>query len=234
MPDTIKAAPFDQFRETVDRFEAAVKAQESPEPQHYDEQYFASDWRAAQNKYELETRRRIEDRNPQLIKDVLEPTHVLDVGCGPGFLMLFLQELGVEADGIDFSPTSVDLAPPEVRDRIAVADVTTAQVDEQAYDVVICREVLEHLTVVQVAQTVEQLCRATSRFVYVTTRFHPSPGDLLDFTTDFETDPTHVTLLAKDFLRVLFVLEGFISRPDLEARLDWGGKGRVLVYERAR
>jgi len=28
------------------------------------------------------------------------------------------------------------------------------------------------------------------------------------------------------------VLEGFASRPDLEERMDWGGKGRVLVYER--
>ena len=84
----------------------------------------------------------------------------------------------------------------------------------------------------QVRKTVEQLCRATSRFVYVTTRFHPAPESLLDFTTDFETDPTHVTLLAKDFLRCLFVLEGFHRREDLEARMDWAGKGRVLVYER--
>jgi len=45
-------------------------------------------------------------------------------------------------------------------------------------------------------------------------------------------DPSHITLLNKDLLRCLFLLEGFRSRPDLEARIDWGGKGRVLVYER--
>ena len=45
-------------------------------------------------------------------------------------------------------------------------------------------------------------------------------------------DPTHITLLNKEFLRCLFVLEGFKSRPDLEDRMDWGNKGRVLVYER--
>jgi len=28
------------------------------------------------------------------------------------------------------------------------------------------------------------------------------------------------------------VLEGCKSRPDLEARMDWGGKGRVLVLEK--
>jgi hypothetical protein len=80
---------------------------------------------------------------------------------------------------------------------------------------------------------VAQICHASSRFVYVTTRFHPEPTDLLDFTTQFEVDPTHITLLTKDFLRCLFVLEGFRRRPDLEERMDWGHKQRVLVYERA-
>jgi hypothetical protein len=38
--------------------------------------------------------------------------------------------------------------------------------------------------------------------------------------------------LNKDMLRLMFLLEGCRSRPDLEARMDWGGKGRVLVLEK--
>ena len=49
----------------------------------------------------------------------------------------------------------------------------------------------------------------------------------------FEVDPSHITLLNKDMLRLMFVLEGCRSRPDLEARMDWGNKGRVLVLEKA-
>lgn len=216
----------------VAAFEQAVHAQRIPSASEFDEEYFAEDWREGNNRYELEPRRRIEGRNPRLIADVLAPKRLLDVGCGPGFLMLFLHELGVDVQGIDLSPASLELAPPEVRGRILIGDMTQELVPNQSFDVVVCREVLEHATVLQVARTVEQLCRATSRFVYVTTRFHPHPRTLLDFTTDFETDPTHVTLLAKDFLRCLFVLQGMRSRPDLEARLDWLQKGRVLVYER--
>jgi hypothetical protein len=92
--------------------------------------------------------------------------------------------------------------------------------------------VLEHLTVLEARRTVAELCRVSSRFVYVTTRFHPAPQSILDVTTDFETDPTHVSLMTKALLRCLFVLEGFARRSDLEQRLDWAGKGRVLVYER--
>ena len=84
----------------------------------------------------------------------------------------------------------------------------------------------------QPLETVRQICRASSRFTYVTTRFHPEPENLLDFTTQFDVDPSHITLLAKDLLRVMFVLEGFRRRADLEARMDWAGKDRVLVYER--
>lgn len=217
----------------VRSFEAAVLEQRPWAPEHYDDDYFASDWREGDNRYELETRRRIEARNPELIKEVLAPGRVLDLGCGPGFLMQFLHELDVEADGIDFSPDSVELAPPEMRDRITVGPVDEPLVPDRSYDLVICREVMEHLTVLQVRRTVEVICRASSRLAYVTTRFHPEPAGLLSFTTEPEVDPTHITLMSKDLLRTLFVLEGFRSRADLEERMDWGGKGRVLVYERA-
>jgi SAM-dependent methyltransferase len=201
---------------------------------HYDEEYFTGDWRDAGNNYSLETRRSIEAKNPFLIKDVFQPKKVLDLGCGPGALMHLLWELGVDVEGVDFAASSRELATPQVRDRITVGVVTDHTLKAAgAYDLVICREVLEHLTVLQVRQAVANMVRLTSRYIYVTTRFHPSPSSLLDFTTQFEVDPTHITLLNKDMLRLMFVLEGCRSRPDLEARMDWGNKGRVLVLEKA-
>ena len=147
--------------------------------------------------------------------------------------MHLLWELGVNCEGIDFSESSRRFASPQVRDRITVGQITDPTVKPAgAYDLVICREVMEHLTVLQVRRAVANIVRMTSRFVYVTTRFHHNPASLLDFTTQFDVDPTHITLLNKDMLRLMFVLEGCRSRPDLEARMDWGGKGRVLVVEK--
>ena len=229
---TVQQGPFDHFAAELERFEQLVREQQEVTPEHYDDEYFAAGWREDDNRYELDSRRRIEDRNPALIKEVFEPQRILDVGCGPGFLMLFLQELGLDVEGVDFAESSLELAPPEIRERIAIGPTAPLEADDASYDLVVCREVLEHLTVLQVRQTVAEICRVSSRYAYVTTRFHPEPASLLSVTTDFETDPTHVTLLAKDFLRVLFVLEGFRRRADLEERMDWGGKGRVLVYER--
>ncbi len=219
----------------ISQFEQRVLEQKPVGAGHYDPEYFTGEWRAEGNNYNLETRRAIEAKNPSLIKEVFEPKKVLDLGCGPGALMHLLWELGVDVEGIDFTESSRQLATPQVRDRIAVGDVTDPTLKPaEAYDLVISREVLEHLTVLQVKQAVANMVRMTSKFIYVTTRFHPSPASLLDFTTQFDVDPSHITLLNKDMLRLMFVLEGCRSRPDLEAKMDWGNKGRVLVLEKTR
>ena len=218
---------------TITEFEARVFSQQPTGATHYDAEYFTGEWRAAGNNYNLETRRQIEARNPQLIKEVFAPACVLDLGCGPGALMHLLWELGVDVQGIDFAESSRRLATPEVRDRITIGDVgDPALKPANAYDLVISREVLEHLTVLEVKRAVANMVRMTSKYIYVTTRFHPNPAHLLDFNTKDDLDPTHITLLNKDLLRLMFVLEGCRSRPDLEARMDWGNKGRVLVLEK--
>jgi SAM-dependent methyltransferase len=229
---TDMAPSYDKFGDDVAAFERLVIEQRPLEPQHYDVEYFASGWRDRGNRYDLETRRRIEARNPELIVETFAPARVLDVGCGPGFLMQFLHELGTDVSGVDFSESSIELAPPEMKERIRIASTDALPESDRAYDLVVCREVLEHLTVLQVRRTVAEICRVSSRFAYVTTRFHSDPRSILDVTTDFETDATHITLMTKDLLRCLSVLEGFARRADLEDQLDWGHKGRVLVYER--
>ncbi len=217
---------------TISDFEEAVFLQKPTSSEHYDREYFTGDWRAEGNNYSLETRREIEAKNPELIKEIFQPKRVLDLGCGPGALMHFLAELGVEVEGVDFAESSRELATPEVRDRITIGNTYDELKPKNAYDLVICREVLEHLTVLQVKATVANMVRMSSRFIYCTTRFHPAPESLVDYTTQFDVDPTHITLLNKDFLRVMFVLEGCRSRPDLETKMDWLDKRRVLVMEK--
>ena len=218
---------------TITEFEQRMLSQKPTASAHYDAEYFTGEWRDAGNNYSLEVRREIEGRNPALIKEVLQPVRALDLGCGPGALMHLLWEQGVDVEGIDFAESSARLATPEVRDRIAIGSVTdTTLKADNCVDLVICREVIEHLTVLEVKKAVANMVRMTSRLVYITTRYHPNPGDLLDFNQSDDLDPTHITLLNKDLLRLMFILEGCRSRPDLEAKMDWGGKGRVIVVEK--
>jgi len=219
---------------SLESYENFVLTQAEPGAEEFNANYFTETWRANGNTYTIEARRKIEARNPELIKEVFAPKRVMDMGCGPGALMYLLQEIDVTADGVDFSATSKEIAPPEVADRIRIGSIIDVDIPNDSYDLVICREVFEHMPVLQVQKAVQNLCRISSRYIYVTTRFHPKPTSLFDVTTEFEADPTHITCMNMDMLRLMFVLQGYRRRSDLEARMDWLNKRRVLVYERHR
>lgn len=199
----------------VTRFEVMVRYQ-APAPQ----------WTPV-TPFDFESRKVIEGKHPELIRDVLQPKDVLDVGCGPDAILVRLLREGlcVDAIGVD----------PQLRDEVSEygyrKDLEQAVNHDMSADVVICREMLEHLTVLELVQAVRQLVSLSRRLIYVTTRFAQQPDHLLAVGTEFDVDPTHITCLTKPFLRALFVLEGCKSRPDLEAQMDWQGKGRCLVFE---
>lgn len=174
--------------------------------------------------YSFSARKVVEGQHPRLILDVFQPTRILDVGCGFKHLVNLLNHVAgyTLAYGADLDNPAADFA----------LDIAGAEVPYIGGDLVICREVLEHLTVRQIRRAVANLCALSSRFVYTTTRFHPNPVSLLDVATSDDLDPTHCSMLNQDLLRVLFVLEGFKRRADLETRIDWQHKGRCLVYER--
>lgn len=176
--------------------------------------------------YTDEGRRAIEGRNPELILTHLvdDGDTVLDYGCGPAAHLARLLDEAVLRSGRDIDVTGYDPQIPQTLPYVA---------DGRSYDVVICREVLEHLTLKDLVWTVRRLCALSTRYVYVTTRFAKAPAHLLSVDTSDDLDPTHITMGTKAFLRLLFVLEGFRRRPDLERAMDWMKKGRVLVYERA-
>lgn len=181
--------------------------------------------------YSFDARVDVEGKTPDLLLSTFTPKNILDAGCGFGHLVRLLIERGADAYGFDVKPRRDWIESPRLRN----ADLTgsLAQIPFNGrFELVICREVLEHLTVKQIRKAVANLCALSKRYVYVTTRFHDAPQHLLDVQTSDGLDPTHISMVNKDLLRTLFVLEGFHRRADLEALMDWRNLGRVLVYER--
>lgn len=201
----------------VDAFERLVQSQQpASEP-----------WQPVTD-YSCAARRPIETPHADVLIDALRPTRLLDVGCGSGILMGLLAERGINVYGCDkHVGANGNVTQWDIASRWLPWDSWTP------FDVVVCREVLEHLTVHEIRRAVRNLCDLSSRFVYLTTRFVKQPRHFLSVDTSDDLDPTHITMLNQDFLRTLFVLEGFRRRADLEEKMDHLKKGRVLVYERA-
>lgn len=214
-------------------FENNFFNQKKVDSNHFDKSYFEGEWRKEKMSYSLDSRRSIEGKNPENIVNFLKPKKALDVGCGPGSLVALLDEIGFkECYGIDISNDAISDAPMSVKKRLFVGDSTSMNFKDKSFDLIICREVLEHLTVRQIVNSVNEMCRISSEYVYVTTRFHPNPKSVYDFTTEFEVDPTHITCLNIEMLRLLFVLNGFKREETIEEKIDWQKKRRVLIYKR--
>lgn len=207
---TITAPPIEDQR--LARFEVLVQLQKPAQ----------TPWTPVTD-YSFEARKTIEGIHPQLILQHLVPcddADILDYGCGPDAHLVRLLEEAARGTEVTVRGYDPQRAGSEKYLRMGV------------YDLVICREVIEHLTIRQISETVTRLCALAAIRVYVTTRFAKAPQHLLDVDLADNLDPTHITMLNQNLLRLLFVLEGFTRRADLEERMDWKNFGRVLVYER--
>jgi glycosyltransferase involved in cell wall biosynthesis len=72
------------------------------------------------------------------IKDVVNPKKVFDIGCGPGMYVYSLDDIGVNAEGLDIDPRV------DGKNLITYADMLTLDGTRQA-DCVIMFEVAEHM-----------------------------------------------------------------------------------------
>ena len=71
----------------------------------------------------------------------LKPGSAVDLGCGPGALVLGLAELGWRVTGVDFAEAAIDLARAAARDRGLEATFVAADIAQwqpaQPFDLVI-------------------------------------------------------------------------------------------------
>jgi SAM-dependent methyltransferase len=89
----------------------------------------------------------------------LEPTEVLEVGPGPGVVTGWLREAGVEVATLDFDE---DVRPD------VVSSVTKIPLADDAVDVALCAQVLEHLPWSDASLALRELARVSRHGVVLT------------------------------------------------------------------
>lgn len=140
---------------------------------------------------------------------LLRPTSAYDAGCAKGFLVRALVDAGVDARGGDISPEAVEGAPPGLRERLEVKDLTEP-LDRQ-YDLITCIEVLEHMGAEAARLAIANLCAAANVVVLSTT------------PDDFQ-EPTHINIGQAGDWAQEFARHDFYRRTDIDATFlsPWG------------
>lgn len=103
----------------------------------------------------------------------VQPTRVLEVGCGEGYLADHLLRTAPSITHLEACDLSIDLVPQELRSRISfsVGSVYELQYAAQSFDLVVCCEVLEHLTDPMAAM--RELARVARSHVLMSTPREP-------------------------------------------------------------
>src|ERR1700730_1982359 len=92
---------------------------------------------------------------------------VIDMGCGNGFIINRLAQLGKEVIGVDGSLHAIAAAPAELQPRLKAADLTQP-LRLGHYDLVICSEVAEHLEARHAGMLLENICGNSAGSVFFT------------------------------------------------------------------
>ncbi|NJD60320.1 MAG: hypothetical protein C3F13_17370 [Anaerolineales bacterium] len=95
----------------------------------------------------------------------LHPGSVLDVGCGSGALVRALRQRGVDAWGTDDPGTSIQAFIPEFQAFCQLASVLEP-LPQSHYDLIVCIDVLEHVSNEHTAQVVENLCSHADQILF--------------------------------------------------------------------
>jgi hypothetical protein len=132
----------------------------------------------------------------------IQPKTVLDAGCAWGFLVEALREREVEAYGIDISDYAIQNVHPEIQPYCWVGSV--AEPFPQKYDLIVCIEVLEHLSQAQAEGAVINFCRHSEDILFSSTPF------------DYK-EATHFNVQPPEYWAELFARQGFFRDVDFDA-----------------
>jgi len=141
--------------------------------------------------------------------------HVLDVGCGTGKLVSYLQKKGYDAHGCDISTEAINFASKiNKKGTIIKASATNLPYKNNSFDLISVISTIEHLTSKEAGIFLEEahrILRPKGIIFLITPNFN-SPLRFLKGSRWFGyTDPTHITFYTPKSLSRLLKKKNFTN-----------------------
>ena len=170
----------------------------------FDEKYFEDGVRSRVSAYE--NYRWMPERSIREASSIINNisfTTVLDFGCAKGFMVHALRLLGKEAHGVDVSEYAITNCHPKVKEYLTVVD--TAEDIKGGWDLIIAKDVLEHIPKEEIPSVLAAL-RRRCKTIFVAVPL----GDGTRYRIrEYEMDITHVTKESEEWWLTTLVDAGF-------------------------
>ncbi|MBA7621460.1 D-inositol-3-phosphate glycosyltransferase [subsurface metagenome] len=153
---------------------------------------------------------------------------MLDVGCAYGFLCAALQDVGVDARGIDISEYTIANALPQVKGKLSVCDVTLGTpFKDREFPTVVAFQTMEHIPIDRIPLVVKEMCRISDEYIVleVPTWYDDKTPDRSD-----TFDKSHVSFYSASFWVDQFYAEGFFLDVNLSHKLKGTDSSRLVFY----
>lgn len=143
----------------------------------------------------------------EIIKRVEFNTHnrVLDFGAAKGFMVNAMNLLGKDAYGVDISEYAVANCLPQVKDRMKLIKTEADIPFDWMLDLVIAKDVLEHMTEGQILQALKRFITACKTIFIVV----PLADNNTFRIPAYEVDITHITKKNEEWWLNIIASAGF-------------------------
>ncbi|MBU1930473.1 class I SAM-dependent methyltransferase [Candidatus Micrarchaeota archaeon] len=94
----------------------------------------------------------------------------LDAGCGTGQLLRKLLKKGIDCKGCDVSEYAIRHYLPELKEQgiATLAGLEKLPFKTNAFDLVFCSDVMEHIPMIDVKASIKELTRVTNQYLVLT------------------------------------------------------------------
>lgn len=167
---------------------------------------------------------------------------ILDVGCGSGWLVRYLNQKGFKTKGCDLAEEAVKMAKKQVKPSslIVKASATNLPYKDNSFDSVLGVSIIEHLTKSQAKKFLKEASRVLKKggWMFLVTPNYATPlRFLMGKNWGGYYDPTHISLYTPWALKTLvkkYPFENlrltFSYYPDIP--FDWDFPGWFLKMPR--